>query len=252
MGGGVALGIAHIGVLKALQKENIKISYIAATSMGAVIASAYAAGLPIEKMEEIARETNILNLLKLAVGTQVPFSSEVISKFVKNMIGDVDFKDLKIPLSIVATDLLKGKPCVISSGSVPFAVRASASFPGFFMPVEYKHSYLIDGGASNNLPVDVLKQMGADVTIAVDVVRGDEGRDIPQKFTHIVFRSLDIMVHRMSLENRKKADVLIDAGIPLDIWHLDLHRDQELIAAGQKAAAKQMLKIKKLIRPSFF
>jgi len=169
LGAGSAYGFAHIGVLKVLEKNNIKISYISGTSIGAVIGALYASGISAIQLENIAKETKITDLLDFTV----PKSGFLYGKKIEDLISKLtykkEFKDLAIPLAVVAADLTSGEKIVFTAGHLARAVRASISIPALFMPVQQHKHILVDGAIIDPIPIDVVKEMGADVIIAIDL-----------------------------------------------------------------------------------
>jgi len=252
LGGGVARGIAHVGVLKVFEKYKIPIDLISATSSGSIVAATYAAGLETRIIEEIALRINWGRIIKLAFFRPGFVSGEGLEELLVKYIGDIKFSELKIPLSVVGTEIKNGEPVVIKSGRVAEAVAASTAFPGVFTPAEINHHVLIDGGISYNLPVDVVKNMGANFTIAVDVVPSQPIHYLPKDPFQVFGRALDIVLHKISIEQRKKANVLIEPKMDEDIWHLDLHKAKRLIAVGEAAAYRALGKIKRSLAFSFW
>jgi NTE family protein len=249
LGGGVARGIAHIGVLKVLDKHDIPIDYMAGTSTGSLVAALYAGGISPYKFEHIALRTGWSNLVKLTFSTHGPLSAEGIRRFVENRIGkDTTFKDLLIPLKIVCTDLLTGKPYIFDSGNVANAVQASCTFPGIFKPVVYEGLFLVDGGISNNVPSAIVKEMGADFIISVDAVPKLELLEHPQNVVEVIGRAVDIMLRKLSEEGRNSADILIEPEFDEDDWHFDLSKADHLIQAGEIAAEKALQEIERKIK----
>lgn len=203
LSGGGARGLAHIGVIRALEERNIKIHAIAGTSMGAVIGALYASGRTPDQLEQIALNLDWGQTLndqpareqltyrrkrdsrKFPTRTQASTKNGVLSlpkgvvqgqnlqlllqKQFLHVVNVTDFDELQIPFRAVAGDLETGKPVVLGSGSLTTAVHASMAIPGFFAPVELNGKMLADGGIANNLPVDVVKKMGVDRVIAVDI-----------------------------------------------------------------------------------
>lgn len=173
LGSGGARGLAHIGVLKVLEKNKIPIGCIAGTSIGALIGGLYASGMSVEQMEEIACNTDWFVMAKLFIPKFQPaaiFGGKYVKDFIEALIGDTDFDDLQIPFAAVATDILKGDEVIINRGSLAQAILASTALPGLFSPVESESkSLLVDGGLKNPLPVDVVRNMNADFVIAVNV-----------------------------------------------------------------------------------
>ena len=178
---GAARGLAHIGVLKALTKEGVSIDMLAGSSMGALVGACYARNGEITDLEEIVLRMDWKQLTRLADPNLALFFKGVIhgkkvKELLRALIGDVEFKDLKIPLAIVATDVNTGEEIVIREGSVIEAVRASISIPAIFTPVKFKDRFLIDGGIVNPVPVSVVKDMGATFIIASNVVHKPQKR----------------------------------------------------------------------------
>jgi NTE family protein len=203
LSGGGARGLAHIGVLRALEEQNIQIHAIAGTSMGAIIGGLYATGRTPDELEQIAKnmdwgeafaDTPPRNRLsyrqkvdsrKYLVKTQASLDRGVLSlpkgvvqgqnlhimlqEQFKHVVDVSHFDELPIPFRAIASDLVSGDAHVFEAGSLATALRASMSIPGLFTPVEMDGKMLVDGGIANNLPVDVVKQMGVDYVIAVDI-----------------------------------------------------------------------------------
>ena len=172
LGSGAAKGLAHIGVLKVLVANHISVDFIAGSSMGALIGALYASGLSIERMEDIACNTD-WNLTAKMFTPTLPWAGLVegnrIRQFFRTLIGDKNFDDIKLPFAAVTTDVQTGEEIVIENGSLIEAVRASISIPGVFTPVRHQNRFLVDGGVVNPIPVDVVRNMGADIVIAVNV-----------------------------------------------------------------------------------
>ena len=185
LGSGAARGLAHIGVIKALKEKNIPIDMIAGSSIGALIGACYAKEGEITYLEEIVLRMDWKQLARLADPNLAllfkgVFHGKKVKELLKTLIGDISFRDLKIPLAVVATDVNTGEEIVIKTGSVIDAVRASISMPAIFMPVRVptqggsasgkKDRFLMDGGIVNPVPVRVVKDMGATFVIACNVI----------------------------------------------------------------------------------
>ncbi len=172
LGGGGARGFAHIGILEVLEREGIPIDMIAGTSAGAVIGALYAQGKNVSEIKGLARSWDWkkrAQIIDLTLPKSGFIAGKKLKQLLKSIIGDVKFSDLKLPFACVATDVITGEEVVINQGSVLEAVRASVSMPIIFTVVKWKGRYLVDGGLSDPVPVDVLKDMGADFIIAVNV-----------------------------------------------------------------------------------
>jgi len=177
LGGGSARGLAHVGVILALEAYNIPIDIIAGTSIGSVVGSLYAAGASINQLEEAAlsmKKSKTLFLIDLVL----PHSGLISGERIEEMLNDLflegkTFNDLKIPFTAVATEIESGAEVILNQGKLIDAVRASISIPGIFTPVKYGDYYLVDGGVVNPVPVDIVKMMGADIIIAVSLAKID-------------------------------------------------------------------------------
>jgi NTE family protein len=171
LGSGSARGWAHIGVIKALTDAGIHVDYVAGTSVGAVVGAVYASGR-IDSLEDV-----VLNLdwKKIAFFLDVVFPKSglidgiKIADFIRDNVGEKNIEDLAIPFCAVSTDLMTGNEVMIRNGDIIEAVRASISVPGVFTPVRKSSAILVDGGLVNPVPVSAVRQMGADVVIAVDL-----------------------------------------------------------------------------------
>lgn len=261
LGSGGAKGLAHIGVIKILEKNNIPIDFIAGSSMGALIGAFYAINQDINKLEGIALETTWRTGLSIFDPTLK--GGFVKGKRLENLIktwiaSDLNFADLKIPLTVVATDLCTGKEIDIKQGNIIKAVRASLSVPIVFQPIEYKDKLLADGGLSNPLPDDVARAMGADLVIAVNLdnayfsngLNSDSNKNI--NLTKVPIRALNILRYHLAQNSLKTADVIIEpmvGEIGLVGWSkfFDNKEVKKNIRAGEKAALEVLPRIKKLL-----
>lgn len=169
LGGGVARGLAHIGVLTVLQEAKIPIDYLAGTSMGALIGAAYCAGIEIPELLENAKSISWWDVASPTWPRHGWLSFEKMEDLVNDMIGEVDIRDLAIPFAAVATDIETGERVILKEGPVAKIVRASCSVPGLIAPIEYDGRLLCDGGISDNLPGYATRVLGADYVIGVDV-----------------------------------------------------------------------------------
>jgi len=175
LSGGAAKGLAHIGVIKALEETGIQVDFISGSSMGALIGAAYASGIPIDTLEKIAVDTDWKTSAKLFVpgfSTSGLVDGKRVKEFLYTFYGDRKIENLPIPFAATAADISNGKLYVINKGSLLEAVRASISIPIVFTPVKHKDIFLVDGGLVNPVPIDVVREMGADFIIAVHVLHG--------------------------------------------------------------------------------
>jgi NTE family protein len=174
LGGGSAKGCAHIGVIKALEEHNIPIQILAGTSIGSLIGGVYASG-NLHKLNELASDINwqlIVKHLDLAFPRQGLMSGKRVEKFLKELLEVKTIEELKIPYCAVAADIASASEVQFRSGNVVDAIRASISLPAIFTPIPHENQLLADGGLVNPLPINVVRDMGADIVIAVDLNHG--------------------------------------------------------------------------------
>ncbi|MEA3328129.1 MAG: patatin-like phospholipase family protein [Candidatus Omnitrophota bacterium] len=203
LGSGAARGLAHVGVLKALTEEDISIDMIAGSSMGALIGACYAREGKIDDFEEIVLKIGWKQLARLAdPNLALLFKGVIHGKKVKELltplIGNIEFKDLKIPLAVVAADANTGEEVIIKKGSVIEAVRASISIPAIFTPVKIKGRFLMDGGVVNPIPVSVVKNMGATFVIACNTIHKPQRR---KSFGSIKKQRLPAAISKTQIKN---------------------------------------------------
>jgi len=271
LGGGGALGFAHVGVLKVLEANHIPIDYIAGTSMGAIVAGMYACGMSPEEIEQQFLALDWWDVLKdksphqyrfyrrkvenkrymdmefgiadggLAFAPGMAYGQKlnnVLSTFSLNCAGIRDFNDLNIPYRAVATDLRSGESVVLSHGDLAMAMRASMAVPGIFTPVELDGQVLVDGGVLNNIPVDAILDMGADIVIAVDVGASTALKsemDDYNSLGEVVARTYTIVQRPSQEQQLARADVVIEPDLR-DATSTQFHRAAEIIPTGQVAA----------------
>lgn len=253
LGCGGARGIAHIGVLKVLEKNKIKPDFLVGSSMGAIIAGAYALGKGADEIAEVALSFN--NRVKLGKMFDINLSvgslikSDKIVSFLNEFFGGATFDDLKIPLAIAATDLESGEEVIIKKGSIALAAQASSAVPGLFPPVKYEGKYLIDGGIVNPTPIDIAEKMGADEIIAVDLImnkRMDFASD--PKLINVLLQAYEIVRAQAvvrKLEKVTKDTIIIKPQIRGTLETLKFYDIGRFIKAGEDAAEKMIVEINK-------
>ena len=267
LSGGGARGLAHIGVLKVLEQERIRVDVVAGTSMGGVIAALYAAGISAREMEKEARRISSPRQLIALIDRTLPrrglLQGHKIMEYMAHWLEGLTFDQLPIPLGLVAVDLNGGQTVVFREGLVLDAVRATIAVPGLFAPLEREGQLLVDGGLMDNLPVDVARQMGADVVIAVDISTDQQavaglmqelrGRrsilDGLLDMMDVLWRSVALLtneVNRRVLEENPP-NLLIRPTLPPGITvFTGFTRAAEAIAAGEQAATEMLPQIRGL------
>ena len=169
LSGGIVRGISHIGILKILEREEVPVNFIAGTSIGALIGALYASGLKINEMEQLVQTAKWRELIDFTIPKTGFIAGKKIEAYIKKIIKCQKFEELHIPLAVIATDLNNGEKIIFNYGDIIKAIRASISMPGLFEPVIDNGSVIVDGGLVDPIPVDVVKEMGADIVIAVDL-----------------------------------------------------------------------------------
>ena len=262
LGGGGARGLAHIGVLDVLQEEGVPIDMIAGTSAGAAIGAIYAQGKEASLIKELALGLDwkrLLSLVDFALPKTGFIGGRKITHLLEPIVGrNIKFSDLRIPLACVATDIMTGEEVVINQGSVLEAVRASISIPVILTLVKRKGRYLVDGGLVDPVPVSVLRTMGADFIIAVNVIpdisdrvhKSDEPvtKDVkePNIFS-VIIQSVYIGSYSLARSCSEDADMVIRPQVA-HIGFGDLHRAQECILQGELAAQETIPEIKRRLK----
>lgn len=220
LGSGGSRGVAHIGFLQAMEEEGIKPDFIAGCSMGAVVGAAYARGLSVEEMKRAVYKLRLLDLIQPTKGRGGFFDTAKIRKLLARYIGDPDFSMLQIPFRCVATDMITQTLVEFSEGKVLDGVVASSCIPAVFKPVEMGEMRLIDGGVLERVPYRQVKEMGADVVVAVDVLGW---RDCSAKMPNtlgVLVETIDIMDNLRTKMKREKDKKMIDFWLEPDLGNM--------------------------------
>jgi NTE family protein len=231
LSGGTAKSVAHVGVLKALTEENIPIDCLAGTSGGSIVGAMFASGMPVSTLESTATTMSWRKLVSIKL-TRLGFvSSGAIEDFVRDMIGDITFEQLKIPMTIVAANLVTGEKREFDRGSVPIAVRASCSIPQIYLPVEIDGEYYVDGGLSEYLPVETLQDMGCQFCIASHLGPHDPSYRRPHHILQLVMQITGLMARKNYVLSIDKADFLIHPNLDR-FSSFDFNNSDKIIELG--------------------
>jgi len=245
LGGGSARGIAHIGVIKVLEREKIPIHRIVGTSMGALIGAAYAVGTPVRKMEELALKFSWKTIFDPTIPRMGLLAGKKLEKVVHELTDSKNFSDCKIPLAIVATDIEKNERVIFQKGNLQKVVCASCSWPGIFNPVKIEGRLLVDGGIKNSVPTRVARSLDPGYMIAVDVgfcVREGKIDNIFQ----MLLQSFQIMGEELNRYQSRISDTLIKVELG-DIDQVGFNRAKEAIVLGEKATEEKIAQIKRML-----
>jgi NTE family protein len=251
LSGGAARGAAHVGVLKVFEEEGVPVDCVAGTSAGALVAGAYAAGMPVAELEEIARRMRWRDFGRMTLSRLGVQSSARMEEYVRARFPVTRFEELRIPFAAVATDLNTGAAVVMrDEGDVAFAIRASCALPGWYVPVvDSEGRQLVDGGLVANLPSSVARGLGAEVVVAVDVnSEGARFMSTPTSVVGVLLQSIIVVQRTAVVHQRQAADVVISPSVGHIRWD-EMTRADELIAAGAEAARAALPNIRELLEP---
>lgn len=247
LGGGFARGLAHIGVLKVLDENRIPVHCLAGTSVGSIIAGAYASGASVEEMAAVARKVRWKDFASWTISRMGLASNKRMEAFLKRAFRTLRFEDLKLPLAVVATDLRTGQPVVFTSGELATAVRASCAYPGLFLPVAHHGAWLSDGGLVAAVPTQAAKQLGADLVVGVTLESINPKME-PQNMMDVLGRSLSIAQRTAEPIWRAEADLVIAPEVNGYHWD-DFEHADELMAAGERAMREALPRLQGLLEP---
>jgi len=234
LGGGGSLGAAHVGALRALDERGIRPSYVAGTSVGALIGAMWIFEVPLADIEARAVEMSWFDITEFTPSRLGIFSNAKLGRMLDDELGDVKLEDAPIPFAAVATDIATGDKVVLTKGDLGTAVMASASLPGIYRPVEWDGRLLVDGGLVEPVPVATVRDLGAERVIAADL-HGKRVTHEPDNVVDILENAIDIAVRSAVRLLVAKADVAIQPGLRAQRTpHPD--RIPELIEEGYEAA----------------
>ena len=242
LGGGAILGAAHIGVLKVLAEENIPVSAISGTSIGALVAALHAFDVSPDEIEKIALDLDWLDISGFAFSRLGLLTNEKMGKKIKDVLGDVRWSDARIPLSVIATDVGRFEKVVLDSGDVARAVRASVCVPGIFIPVEIDGRMLVDGGLMENVPISPLQNRGIDIIVGVDLNAGRKFKN-PEDLIDVLLNAIDIAIDNATRMQIRQADLLITPALSA-YNRTDTEHVRDLIREGYTAARGPLSSLK--------
>ncbi|MFA4992304.1 MAG: patatin-like phospholipase family protein [Candidatus Omnitrophota bacterium] len=287
LGSGAAFGFAHIGVLKVIEKEGIRVDMVSGSSIGALIAAMWGLGLDSAKMEFIARKLkkkiNVMKLLDFTAPISGILAGKRLRRFLKRVLGEKTFDDVKIPVKIMVYDLANRETLVVEKGRLLDAVYKSIAVPGIFEPIVEKERMFIDGGVLDPVPVDILRDSGAKKVIAVNVLPGPQDicernamlsklekeeeaelrhgtfykkalirlkRFFVRVFTpnifDVIMTSMQAMEYRFAEDSCRRADVSLHPVLSC-ATSIDFHLIDNFIKRGEEEAALYVKKMRELI-----
>ena len=278
LGGGGARGLAHIGVLKVLKKENIPIDFITGTSIGAIIGAVYALTKDISAIEKITEKYSKISefnidlsfsekerkdkpfflkkmsdflkkgyMLNLELTKKYINDGEGLRKIIEELVNNKTFEDTQIPFAVTAADLVKGEKIIIRRGKLFDALLASASIPGMFPPLMLDKKILVDGGIVDVVSIEAAQSLGANFVIAVSVSQTIKKRDEFNNAVEILFRSDSITSSELRKLQLSFADVVITPKVGRFHWS-DFSKAEQCVREGEIAAQNNILELKKKLK----
>ena len=219
LGSGGIRGLAHVGVIKTLLKHNVPIDYISGCSIGAWVGAHYALFQDIERLEEMTvhkQKEKLLSTIEPTLKGGIVKGSK-IEKLLDEWFEGLSFSDTNIPLSIATTDLVSGKEIILTQGKLSTAVRASMAIPSVFAPVKHEEMLLVDGGISNPVPDETVRQMGADIVISVSLdnfIKNAEFNTKKLSLSRTGTRAFNIMRYQLTKHSTQQTDILLEPYTP--------------------------------------
>jgi NTE family protein len=283
LSGGGAKGFAHIGVLKKLEENGIKIDYIAGTSMGAVVGSLYAIGYNAKQIDSIFTKTNFdelivdfiprssktfyekrnnelyalvlpFNNFKIGIPESISkgmYNYNLLSNLTRNVRNIRDFNQFQIPFLCMGTNIETGEEILINKGNLPHALIGSSAFPTLFAPVEFDGKMLVDGGVTNNYPIEAIKKLGAEIVIGVDVQDTLLDRTQLKDASKILVQITNLQSIKKMVDKKAATDVYIKPDIK-EYGVISFDKGKEIIQKGEEATFVLIEKIKKLAQQKEF
>jgi len=274
LGGGAAFGIAHVGIFKVFEENEIPVDLLTGSSMGSIVALGYAAGVRAEEMLEISKSIGnvmtTLSALDFTLTNPGLLAGQRLIDIFAPLLGVETFEELTLPCQVVATDIRRGEAVQIGSGRLDTAFRASSSVPMLWSPVERDGHVLVDGGVLDPVPAELIGQMGADICIAVNAVppvrEGVEtilsrlnrqasrfnplrllsgSQNLPSTFD-VVMNSIQLLQHELGQFKAISADIRINPDLSAFTW-VEFYRAMELIERGEEAAERALPEIRRVL-----
>jgi NTE family protein len=244
LAGGFARGIAHIGVLRALQQAGIPIDVIAGTSVGALIGACYCGGVPFEDMQRIASATSFADFGRWTPSWLGLATNQRMESYFGRFTHVRTFEELKTPLAIAATDINAGFTIYYTRGPILPPLRGSCAYPGLFVPIQFEGRTLVDGFLTAPVPVEGALLLGADIVIAVYLESAIA--ENPRTVADVINRSFNIIQRHSDIAWRQQADLIIEPDVKQFVWD-DFTRTNDMVAAGEAAVEVALPQIRALV-----
>jgi NTE family protein len=250
LGGGFARGVAHVGILKVLEREHIPLHCITGVSAGSIVAAAYASGTEVDEIGRIGCGMRFNDVARWTLCRLGLVESDRMAEFLKRLLRKFTFEEMRIPLGIIATDLGTGEPVSFrDTGDVILPIRASCSYPGLFQPIRHDGRLLVDGAMSMEVPAQLARKMGA--THVISACLPMQGPAVvPGNMLQVVNRCFQILQSRAEESWRKYSDVILSPDVTGVAWD-GFKSGSEMMKAGECAAEAILPQIRKWLEPAY-
>lgn len=239
LGSGGARGYAHIGVIQVLEKQGIHPDFIVGTSAGSIVGSLYASGMSASKLRNVALDMKVADVREFKIGLKGFFDGGKVEDYVNQQVKQQPLDKLKIPMYVVATELKNGKKTIFNYGNTGQAVRASVSIPSMFVPTVIGGEEYVDGGLVSPVPVNIARDLGADIIIAVNILAQPAYTETSNMWG-LFNQNINIMQNRLAEEEMKNADIVIQPDLREKAHIFDVKGRQDTIQAGIDATQQRL------------
>ena len=244
LGGGAYRGVAHLGVLKAFEEEGLKPGVLSGTSSGGLAAAFYAFGMPLEEIRDLADKLHWLRVSTFNVPKLGLLNNSELGRFVEKHLGSKNIEESPIPLALVASDISTGEKVILKTGSLSQALMATTCIPGVFSPVQVGGRMLVDGALVENVPLTVLKEMGASVRVGVSL--GSESYRKPENLIQVIINAINIATDQTNLASEGKFDLMLKPELQT-YGFLDNGNSLKLFAEGYRSGMMALEKVRSMI-----
>jgi NTE family protein len=250
LGGGFARGVAHVGILRVLEREHIPLHCITGVSAGSIVAAAYASGTGVEEIGRIGCGMRFNDVARWTLCRLGLVGSERMEAFLKRLLQKFSFEEMRIPLGVLATDLGTGEPVSFrDKGDVVLPIRASCSYPGLFQPIRHQGRLLVDGAMCMEVPAQLARKMGA--THVISACLPMQGPAVvPSNMLQVVNRCFQILQSRAEESWRRYSDIIISPDVTGVAWD-GFKSGTDMIEAGERAAEAVLPQIKQWLEPAY-
>lgn len=239
LGSGGARGYAHIGVIEVLEQQGIHPDFIVGTSAGSIVGSIYASGKTAAELHEVALNLKPNDVRDVNVSLKGFFNGQKVENYINRQVNNTPLQNLKIPMYVVATELKNGEKTVFNYGNTGQAVRASTAIPSMFVPTKIGDTEYVDGGLVSPVPVQVARDLGADIVIAVDILAQPIHTETSNVWG-LFNQNINIMQGRLAKEELKNADIVIQPDLKEKAHIFDVTGREMAIQAGVDATNEKV------------